>query len=107
MVIAVMKIAMVMALLQRQIHSILSFLFLVTVVVVEGFVLMMIIINQNLDFQGLRSVHPSSTRGLTQQHSVRNMLYEYIHGVDGALAEEFGIHESYKLLRSNYITRSR
>lgn len=81
MVIAVMKIAMVMALLQRQIHSILSFLFLVTVVVVEGFVLMMIIINQNLDFQGLRSVHPSSTRGLTQQHSVRNMLFEYIHGV--------------------------
>ncbi|CAN6862060.1 unnamed protein product [Brassica oleracea var. botrytis] len=70
-----------MALLQRQIHSILSFLFLVTVVVVEGFVLMMMIINQNLDFQGLRSVHPSSTRGLTQQHSVRNMLYEYIHGV--------------------------
>ncbi|KAH0906658.1 hypothetical protein HID58_038485, partial [Brassica napus] len=30
---------------------------------------------------GLRSVHPSSTRGLTQQHSVRNMLFEYIHGV--------------------------
>ncbi|KAG5403144.1 hypothetical protein IGI04_009263 [Brassica rapa subsp. trilocularis] len=50
-------------------------------VVVEGFVLMMMIINQNLDFQGLRSVHPSSTRGLTQQHSVRNMLFEYIHGV--------------------------
>lgn len=66
-------------------YVVLSFLLLVAEVG-NGFVMVVMMTNQNLGFQNLRTVHTSSTTTVIQHYSVRNIFSESIYDIGVVLS---------------------